>query len=211
MSLYNGLNHSNAARKAGGTVTATAAELNALDGITASTAELNTLDNPVLATEAGAGVTGGTGTVYASSVRKVGGIYYTKILIDLTGLTSADSDLDVIGIEDTAEVCHIGQVTAARNGTIFGGMMTCLEVPASLDDIDLYSATVGTAVYEDLITDLTETALVTSGGSWTAGEVLPLTGTPAAGSYLYLTNGAADTPDVFTAGKFLIELVGYDA
>jgi len=90
-----------------------------------------------LETEAGLGITSGTGTVYRSGVVKVGGIITTQILIDLTGLTSADSDLDVIGVEDTTAACHIGRITAARNGTILGGTLKCLEAPASLTDIHL--------------------------------------------------------------------------
>ena len=193
-------------------LTATAAELNILDGVTATAAELNVLDGQVLPTEAGAGITDGTGTVYRSSVTKVGDIKITRILLDLTGLTSADTDVDVIGEEDTSEVCHLGQITAAVNGTIFGGTITCLELPASLTDIDFYAADEGDAVYEDLVTSLTnDVALVTAGGAWAAGDVKALSGVPAADQYLYVTNGVSDTPDIFTAGKFLIELYGYDA
>lgn len=161
---------------------------------------------------AGTGVTTGTGALYKAGVVKVGDIIKTRILVDLEGLTSADSDLDVIGVEDTALACHIGQITAARNGTIFGGRMICLEVPSSLTDIDLYSAGDGALVYEDLITsESDEVALITSGAAWTAGLTRILTGVPVADQYLYLVNGAADTPDIFTAGKFLIELEGYAA
>lgn len=170
------------------------------------------LDGNKLATEAGTGVTAGSGTLYQSSVSKEGGIITTRIIVDLTGLTSADSDLDVIGVEDTANPCHLGQITAAQNGTIFGGKMTCLEVPASLNDVDLYAAGDGALVYENLITDEDdEVALVTAGGAWTLGLVKAFSGVPADGQYLYLTNGASDTPDPFTAGKFLIELYGYEA
>lgn len=168
---------------------------------------LSTLDGNTMATEAGAGITGGVGTIYESSVTKVGGIFKTTILLDLTGLSSATSDTDIIGVGTSA--AHIGQITAARNGTILTGTMTCLETPASLTDIDLYAATVGTGVFEDLVTDLTETALVTRGGAWAAGDVKPFTGWPSANAYLYLVNGAADTADPFTAGKFLIEMEGY--
>lgn len=167
----------------------------------------NDFSGSVMATEAGAGITDGTGTVYASSVEKVGGIFKTKILIDLTGLSSATSNLDVIGVG--AGVAHIGQITAARNGTIVAGLMTCHELPSTLTDIDLYSAALGTYVFEDLITDdAAEVALVTRGAAWVAGDRKIFTGLPTANQYLYLVNGAADTADPFTAGKFLIELYG---
>lgn len=178
--------------------------------ITASAAEINTLDNPTLTTEAGAGITGGTGTVYRSSVRKTGGIIRTEILIDLTGLASSTTDLDIIGTG--ASVAHIGQVTTAQNGTILWGTMKCFEVPAGgADDIDLYAATEGTGVFDGAIGDLVETALVTSGGAWTALGEKVFGADVAANKYLYLTGGEAGTAATYTAGKFLITLYGYEA
>lgn len=168
------------------------------------------LDGNTLAVEAGAGITGGVGTVYKSSVVKVGGIIKTSILIDLTGLSSSTTDLDIIG--QGVSVAHLGQITAARNGTILTGRITCLEAPVGgVTDIDLYSATEGTGVFDGLVTDLTETALLTSGAAWTIARVLATTAVPAADQYLYLTCGAAGTPAAYSAGKFLIELEGYDA
>jgi len=176
-------------------------ELNAEEGLV-----LMPLDRP----EAGTGITTGTGTVYESSIYKHGGIIYTKILIDVTGLTSADSDLDVIGVEDTALPCHIGQITA-DSGTIFGGTITCLEDPATLTDIGIYADADGTLVYEDAIATAGdgETVIVTPAVQATTDGPVPFANVPTAGDYLYVVNGAADTPDAFTAGKFLIEMVGY--
>jgi hypothetical protein len=88
--------------------------------------------------------------------------------------------------------------------------MTCLEAPATgVTDIDLYSATVGTAVFDDGIAALTETAIITAGGAWTNGAVKCATTVPPANDYLYLTCGAAGTVGTYTAGKFLIEVFGY--
>ena len=156
---------------------------------------------------AGDGITDGTGTIYRSSITEEGGIIKTTILIDLTGCSSATSDLDIIGIG--TEDANLGQITAAKNGTILAGSMKCLELPSSLTDIDLYSATVGTGAFEHGIAALTETALLTKGGAWAAMAEDDLTALPAADEFLYLVNGAADTADVFTAGKFLLELWGY--
>ncbi len=177
--------------------------------ITASAAEINTLDNPTLATVAGAGFTGGTGTVYKTSVRKVGDIYYTNILVDLTGLASSTTDLDIIG--QGASPAHLGQITAALNGaTPFAIRMTCLEAPAGgVTDIDLYSAAEATGVFDGGIAALTETALITAGGAWSNGTVKGATVVPAVNEYLYLTGGAGGTAATYTAGKFLIELMGY--
>lgn len=50
----------------------------------------------------GAGITGGTGTVYKSGVMRIGDIIRTTILIDLTGLSSSTTDLDIIGTGTSA-------------------------------------------------------------------------------------------------------------
>jgi hypothetical protein len=107
-------------------------------GVTATAAEMNVLDGAILGTglTAGTGITDGVGTVYKCDVKKVGSIYKTSIVIDLTGLHSTASG-DIIGIDGTAKVCHIGQITAAVNGTIYGGWMVCSEKPAGGEpDID---------------------------------------------------------------------------
>lgn len=162
-----------------------------------------------LSTQAGTGITGGTGTVYKSSIVRRGGIIETNILIDLTGLASSTTDLDIIGRSTTA--AHIGQLVKADCGTILAGRMTCLEVPVGgIVDIDLYSATEGTGVFDGGVAALTETALITSGGSWTLALTKAI-GDITDGQYLYLTGGAGGTAATYTAGKFLIELQGYDA
>lgn len=148
----------------------------------------------------------GTGTVHKSSVVKNGELYKTTILLDLTGAASSTTDLDIIG---TSGVSHIGQITAVKNGTIVGGQVTCLELPAGgADDIDLYSAVEGTGEFDGGIAALDETALIASGGAWAAGTTKGMTALPAADEYLYLTGGEAGTAATYTAGKFLIELWG---
>lgn len=177
-------------------------------GLTATATELNTLHNQTLTTEAGAGITGGTGTVYKSSVQKSGGVFYITITIDLTGLQSSTTDLDIIGQGTSA--AHIGQITAAQAGTVLSGRMTCWEAPATgVTDIDLYSATEATGKFDDAVTGLTETAMVTAGGAWAAGTAKYFQDLPVANQYLYLTCGAAGTVGTYTAGKFTIELIGY--
>jgi hypothetical protein len=158
---------------------------------------------------AGAGITSGTGTVYKTSVVKSGDLYITRILIDLTGLASSTTDLDIIGVGTSP--AHIGRLVAPTNGnTILTVQMTCLELPAGgADDIDLYSATEGTGVFDGAIGSLTETALITSGAAWTNGAVKAATTAPAMGQYLYLVGGEAGTAATYTAGKFLIEILGY--
>ena len=174
-----------------------------------SSAGVASLDANTMATEAGTGITGGTGTIYRSSVIREGGIIRTSILIDLTGLRSTASG-DIIGVDGTSNVCHIGQITAARNGTILAGRMTCFEAPAGGDvDINVHSATEGTGVEDGAISGLTETLLVDS-GDLAIGTVVTFTGVPAADEFLYLTLGSTTNAD-YTAGKLLIELFGYEA
>lgn len=169
------------------------------------------VDSDTLATGAPAGVTGGTGTIYKNKVFRSGGIIKTEILIDLTGLGSSTTDLDVIG-QGAAAAAHIGKLTAAECGaTIHAVSMQCLEAPAGgVGDIDLYSAVEGTAKFDDGIAALTETALITSGGAWTNGVTKAATTCPLATEYLYLTGGAAGTAASYTAGKFLVTLYGSD-
>ena len=166
-------------------------------------------DANTMPVEAGTGITTGSGTIYRSAVMQSGGIITTQILIDLTGLRSTGSG-DIIGVNGTSLVCHIGQITAARNGTILTGSMECFEAPAGGDpDINVHSATEGTGVEDGAIGDLTETLLVNAGDA-TLGSKVYFTAVPAADEFLYLTTGDATDAD-YTAGKLLIELKGYDA
>jgi hypothetical protein len=174
-----------------------------------STAGFASLDANTMAVEAGTGITTGTGTLYRSSVQRSGGIITTRILIDLTGLRSTGG-ADIIGVNGTALVCHIGQITAARNGTILTGSMECFEAPAGGDpDINIHSATEGTGVEDGAISGLDETLLVNAGDA-TLGSKVFFAAVPAADEFLYLTTGAATDAD-YSAGKLFIELMGYEA
>jgi len=178
--------------------------LNSLEILLRSQVEGKTLE-----VGAGAGISAGTGTIIKSSVDRVGGIIKTAILIDLTGLSSSAAG-DIIGVEAAAN-CHLGRITKARNGTIFSGRMTCLEAPGTGEpDIDAYSATEETGTEDAPVAGLTETALQTAAGDWAIGTVRAFTGLPADDEYVYLVGSGAGTNAVYTAGKFLIELEGYD-
>lgn len=161
-----------------------------------------------LSVTAGTGITGGTGTIYEQYVRRRGNLIFTDIFIDLTGLASSTTDLDIIGVG--ANPAHIGRITTDVNGIILGGTMTCYEVPAGgADDIDLYAATVGTGVFDGAIGDLVETAVITSGGAWANGTVKPIIADSiAANGYLYLCGGEAGTAATYTAGRLHLQLIG---
>lgn len=169
----------------------------------------STLTGNTIATTAGTGITTGTGTVYAASVIKTGGIFHTSILIDLTGLASSGSG-DIIGKAATAN-SHIGQITAAVNGTVLGGKMTCLEAPAGGDpDINLWYADEATGAEDAAITSLTNQTQMCDSGDLALNSVISIPTPPAADKYIYMVTGAATDAD-YTAGKLLIEFFGYSA
>ena len=157
---------------------------------------------------AGTGITTGTGTVYAGSAVKVGGVYSTSILLDITGLASSGSG-DIIGKAATAN-SHIGQVTAANNGTILTGQWSVYEAPATGDpDIDLWYADEATGTEDAAVTGLTNQVQICNSGDLALNSVVSLA-TVAADKYLYMATGAATNAD-YTAGKLLIEFWGYTA
>lgn len=156
---------------------------------------------------AGTGITTGTGTIHVSSVTRTGSVIETKILIDLTGLNGGGTAADIIGVNSAAN-CHIGQIVAEVNGSVFAGYMRCLELPAGSDvDIDLYAADVATGAEDAAVTSLTGQAILANSGDLTLGATVILTAFPAADQYLYLANGAA-TAGTYTAGKLEIVLYG---
>lgn len=192
-------------------LTSTGAELNILTGVTATAAELNQVDNSLASNllTRGAGVD--TAESYAAGIHRCGTLITTRIVLDLTGMIGSATDLDIVG-ESAAASCHWGQITTAKSGTMIGGYVQCLEVPtpAGVDDLDFYSSDVSTGTQDVIITDAalgTETALVTSGGAWTALQTKGMTALPTANDYLYIVCGEA-SGGTFTAGKFLITLYG---
>lgn len=181
-----------------------------VDQLTAGTLTVGTTAIALGDMTPGTGISTGTGTICEHSVTKVGSLIKTEILVDLTGLNSGGTAGDVIGKQTTAN-CHLGQILAAVNGTVFAGSVTCLETPAGGEpDIDLYASDVATGTEDVAITDAalgTEAALLDAGGDWTAGTTKGLTAFPPANNYLYLV--AADATDhIYTGGILKIELWG---
>jgi hypothetical protein len=144
---------------------------------------------------------------YQSYIVNLGNIIKTTIIIDLTGAKSVATDKDVIG--DTG-ACHVGQITAAVNGTLFKGQMGCIEVPTTgADDIDLYSSTASDGAYNADASGLAgAAAVVTAGGAHAIGTVKPFTTLPAANTYLYLASGEA-VAGTYDAGIIYLEMWGY--
>ena len=177
-------------------------------GGTLSVTGRSTLTGNTIATTAGTGITTGTGTVYEAGVIKIGEVFHTTILLDLTGLASSGSG-DIIGKDSTAN-SHIGQITAAVNGTVLGGKLTCLEAPAGGDpDINLWYADEATGTEDAAVTGLTNQVQICNSGDLALNSVVSLA-TVAADKYLYMATGAATDGD-YSAGKLLIEFWGYTA
>tara|TARA_R100001369_G_scaffold91490_1_gene132932 strand:- start:1780 stop:2580 length:801 start_codon:yes stop_codon:yes gene_type:complete len=165
-------------------------------------------DTTVTALTAGTGITTGTGTIYRAAVEKLGNVLHTKILIDLTGLASSGNG-DIIGKAATAN-SHIGQITAAVNGTVLSGKITCMEAPAGGDpDINLWYADEATGTEDAAITGLSNQVQMCDSGDLAIGTVVGIPTPPAADKYLYMVTGAA-TDANYTAGKILIEFFGYE-
>ena len=163
--------------------------------------------------DAAAGITDGPGTSVAVDITKVGKIISTQIIIDITGLQSSTTDLDIIGSGTSA--AYLTQIDYSTMGQLFAVSMTCLEAPTTgVTDIDLYSATEGTGAFDTGIGTLVEVIVITGGAAWTLNKVntaTPATDIPADDKYLYLTCGAAGTVGTYATGIFLIELWGYEA
>lgn len=158
---------------------------------------------------AGPGITGGVGTVYAAGIEKKGNVLVTTILLDLTGLASSGASGDIIG-KSGAGAAHLGQITVEKNGTLFHGVIECIEAPATGEpDLDLWAADEGTGAYDGAISALTGEVQLVDTGDWTV-EAEPMTALPGDGQYLYLATASTDA-GTYTAGKFIITLYGYAA
>ena len=156
----------------------------------------------------GTGIT--AGTTCKNYVERFGDMIKTTIFIDLAGLR-ANGTNKIIGVDGTSDPCHLGQITAAKNGTIVCGTLKCVEVPAghsSILDIDLVSSATGTSV--EAASVASGTNLIVRGGDWAVDDLKSVAnaGTITANHYLYLQSGATATDTEYTTGKFLIELWG---
>jgi hypothetical protein len=149
----------------------------------------------------------------SSEITKVGKIITTHIFLDITGAVSSTTLNDIIGDDDAANA-HFGQVISSESGQIVSGTVTCLEVPATgVTDIDFNASSASTGAEDADVTALADyIALLSKGGAWALNDVTALTDLPDATSdYLYLSVGVAGTADTYSAGQFLVELIGYEA
>ena len=129
---FDGTLETDALSIAGTTVSATAAELNILDGVTASTAELNILD-------------GVTST--AAELNILDGVTATTAELNiLDGVTSTTAELNILdGVTSTAAELNIldGVTSTAAELNVLDGITA---VVGELNALDLGSTAVGTAI-----------------------------------------------------------------
>ncbi len=187
-----------------------AVEEGAFDSLSATTFTLNSLTLALSAAMApGVGWVAGQTNANTYNIVRTGGLIKTEIFIDMTGLNGTGSAGDIIGDDGNVEYCHFGQITAALNGTLVGGRISCFETPAGgNDDVDFWSCIEDDGQNDEgLAGSMTGEVQHLNHGAWAAGEVATLTTVPVADRYLYLAAGAATDAD-FSAGMFLIELWG---
>lgn len=171
-----------------------------------SSTGVSSFDANKLATEAGTGITAGTGTVYQSSVQRVGGIIVTEIFIDLTGLRSFANG-KAIGVNGSTNPAHFGQIVTTQNGTMIAGSMECLEAPAGGNsNIDVFRSVSGVEQ-----PNANHGSIVLDGGAFSLGTKQIFTSMVPPDNFIYLSNGAGSDNADYTAGKFLITLIGYQA
>ncbi len=177
---------------------------NSTDSVEVVEKDVGTISNALV----GTGISsGGTAFVKESIVRN-GDIITTKLIIDLIGLSSSGDTDDIIG-EAAAANCWFYRVTAARNGVIQQGTLECLVTPVTGDaDIDLYASPDSDGTEDEKVTSLTTDALLVNGASMVrtdGADEFALV--PTANWYMYFS-GAGTTDAAYTAGRFLITMIG---
>lgn len=160
---------------------------------------------PTASAEHGAGVIG-TGVAPATTRWTENGTIITETKIDLTGLTSKDTANDVIGLSGGG-VAYIGRNVVANNGVIYKAELICLETPVDGDDdVNVVVNSSATLEYDDG----GGTTYGVNGGAASAGQVVAnLVQGLTANHYFYLTAGAGDTADTYTAGQFIFRTYGH--
>lgn len=173
--------------------------------ITSSVAMIT--DMPVTAPGVGFDTAGGV--LYMPYGKKnITGMYYEEIFVDLNtaAVSGVGTDGDAIG-EAAGGAAHIGQITAALNGTVQAIEVICVEAPTTgTADINLYSNASGAIPYGDALGG--GTLLVDAGGNWTLGMVKAANNLPAANHYLYLGEGDGAGAGAYATGKFIIKIWG---
>ncbi len=189
--------------------TGSAASLNALDAYSGTTADLSKMSGIKLQTMTpGTGISAVTNAICVSGVSEIGGLTRTEILVDLTDLVCPDTIDDIIGGTGGAANSHIGQITTALNGVVHAATLYGHELPAGGDpDIEIWTAGDGTLAQGVLITDESDEVQLVVPGDMSATSVDNFSAWPAADQYLYMVAGTV-TAAAYTAGRFVLVLWG---
>ena len=177
-----------------------------VDQATVTTLTADTINRgDAVSAEHGAGA---IGTAFAPRTYRYtrDGSIITDIEIDLTGLDSAGTGDDIIGLDGTAPA-YIGQNVPAVNGIIYKVEMTCLEVPTAGDaDVILVEGSESDEHFDDAVTG---TGTICDGtGDWGLGEtIVNINPGLTDDYYYYLTQGGSDN-NTYTAGQYLIRFYG---
>ena len=171
----------------GTAITATAAELNILDGVTSTAAELNILDG-VTSTAAELNILDGV-TATTAELNILDGVTSTTAELNiLDGVTSTTAELNILdGVTATAtELNYVDGVTSA--------IQTQLDAKAPTASPTL----TGTITAADLIISSRQIATADASGTNTAGNNVTLkagasTGSAAGGSLIFQTTPAGST------------------
>ena len=154
--------------------------------------------------------------VVYSKVSRDGAQILTEIVVDLgtskAAIQSKNTDADVIGVSGGG-AAHLGQLTTAVNGIITDAEMICTEAPATGEiDIDLVHLNSATAAFDDTAGSA---KLIDTGADWVKGLTKTGAVDDASASddsrYLYLAVGTSSSPvaETYSAGKYVIRLLGY--
>jgi len=153
--------------------------------------------------------------IVSATQHRNGAEIITEIAVDLgtskAVISSATHDRDPIGVV-SGGVAAVTQLTTAKFGIITEIRVVCMEVAASLANIDLEFGDNGDGVNDTADTG-TPTSITTNCCATIGADTPVLYDNTAllANKYLYICNGAGDTPDPFTAGKLLIYIHGFVA
>ena len=154
--------------------------------------------------------------VVYSKVSRDGAQILTEIVVDLgtskAAIQSKDTDADVIGVS-AGGAAHLGQLTTAVNGIITDIEMICTEAPQTGEpDIDLVRLNDATQAFDE---GAGSNKLIDTGTDWVKGLTKTGTVDDASASddaqYLYLAVGTSSGPTAgtYSAGKYVIRLIGY--
>ena len=152
--------------------------------------------------------------IASASQHRNGQEIITEIAIDLgssklaTPVKSGNNNRDVIGVP-SGGAAYITRLTKAKFGIITEVRAVCVETPDSIANLDLEFGDDGDGVQDaqdsdtptSILTDLTA-AGVDKSTSYSNNALLD--------QYLYICNGANDTPEDFGAGKILIYIHGFE-